>query len=138
MKLRRNEVSEHLKSIIRSERMRAGEGSLYLDMQTMLKGHCICIKEFVCRHDDFEMFKDLAKELVEYQMKNKDEDEVGVIKWSKHLKHENPTHSKTFAKVIRMFDEYFDLDIHATRLNLYLNGEQWKPFHHDSVRQCIY
>eukprot|EP00938_MAST-03A_sp_MAST-3A-sp1_P002842 g2842.t1 len=153
-KVRKNQVSEHLKGIIRSERMRAGGGSLYLDMQTMLKGHCICLEEFVCKRtfsssltlcgsqtkkidarttdDDLSMFRSLAKELVDYQTKNKDEDEVGVIKWSRHLKHENPTHSKTFANVIRMFEEYFDLEIHATRLNLYLNGDQWKPFHHDS------
>ena len=49
MKVRKNQVSEHLKGIIRSERMRAGGGSLYLDMQTMLKGHCICLEEFVCK-----------------------------------------------------------------------------------------
>ncbi len=130
----RNTVSDHLKGILRSERMRAGDGSLYIDMQQMLKGHCICLSEFVCKNDDLTLFETLAKELVEFQERQKDdeEEEAGVIKWSRHLKHENPTHSKTFAKIIGMFEKYFDLDIHATRLNLYLNGTHWKPFHHDS------
>eukprot|EP00744_Colponema_vietnamica_P024059 GILI01034990.1.p1 GENE.GILI01034990.1~~GILI01034990.1.p1 ORF type:complete len:225 (+),score=29.50 GILI01034990.1:94-675(+) len=31
-----------------------------------------------------------------------------------------------------MMEEYFDVEVYATRLNYYRDGTQWKPYHHDS------
>ncbi|CAD7934039.1 unnamed protein product [Amoebophrya sp. A25] len=53
--------------------------------------------------------------------------------WSKHQVIENCSEkSVTFARIIAVLEEYFDVDIFATRLNYYENQEHWKPFHKDS------
>ena len=57
---------------------------------------------------------------------------AGLVKWSKHLKHEDPDFSPTFMKIIQQIGDYFDMDIFAKRLNYYRDGKDWKPFHHDS------
>jgi hypothetical protein len=56
----------------------------------------------------------------------------GMVNWSKHLKHENPEFSQTFARIVHAMSEYFDVEVYATRLNFYRDGTDWKPFHHDS------
>lgn len=39
----------------------------------------------------------------------------------------------TFTFVVNKIKEFFDMDIQATRLNIYKDTSQWKPFHHDSA-----
>ena len=39
----------------------------------------------------------------------------------------------TFAKVIKKLEEYFEMDVKATRLNWYRDSREWKPFHHDAA-----
>lgn len=39
----------------------------------------------------------------------------------------------TFNFVVNKIKEFFDMDIQATRLNVYRDTSQWKPFHHDSA-----
>eukprot|EP00466_Bigelowiella_natans_P001138 jgi/Bigna1/54764/estExt_Genewise1Plus.C_430001 len=77
---------------------------------------------------DFSILKRLALDL-EQRGTGK---EGGMINWSKHLKHENPEFSPTFKAVIESMSDYFDVEVHATRLNFYRDGSAWKPFHHDS------
>ena len=60
----------------------------------------------------------------------------GVIAWSKHLKHESPTFSPTFTRVVSYLADAFDVDVFATRLNFYRDGRDWKPFHRDSHAFC--
>jgi len=55
-----------------------------------------------------------------------------MVNWSKHFKHENPTFSSTFQNIIKQLQDYFDVEVYATRLNFYKDGNMWKPFHHDS------
>lgn len=57
---------------------------------------------------------------------------AGLVKWSKHLKHEDPDFSETFMDICKQISDYFDMDIFAKRLNYYRDGKDWKPFHHDS------
>jgi hypothetical protein len=38
----------------------------------------------------------------------------------------------TFLEVVEKMRHYFDLDVQATRFNLYRKGE-WKPYHHDAA-----
>ena len=37
--------------------------------------------------------------------------------------------SPLFNKVIDKIANYFNMDIHATRFNLYEKGDEWKPYH---------
>lgn len=39
----------------------------------------------------------------------------------------------TFAFIVNKIKDFFDMDIQATRLNIYKDTSQWKPFHHDSA-----
>lgn len=39
----------------------------------------------------------------------------------------------TFKYVIDRIQQFFDMDIQATRFNWYKDTSQWKPFHHDSA-----
>lgn len=39
----------------------------------------------------------------------------------------------TFCKVIKKIEDYFDMEIQATRFNWYKNSDHWKPFHHDAA-----
>jgi len=42
-------------------------------------------------------------------------------------------HSSTFNMIISKIEEYFNMDIKATRLNWYKDTSDWKPFHHDAA-----
>ena len=55
-----------------------------------------------------------------------------MIKWSKHLRHDNPNYSKTFNEIIDKMSDYFDVEVYHTRLNFYKDNSDWKPLHHDS------
>ena len=39
----------------------------------------------------------------------------------------------TFNMVLNKLKSYFDVDIQATRFNLYENSKHWKPYHHDAA-----
>jgi len=39
----------------------------------------------------------------------------------------------TFNMIIEKIQNYFDMDIKATRLNWYRDTSEWKPFHHDAA-----
>ena len=39
----------------------------------------------------------------------------------------------TFKLVVDKIRSFFEMDIQATRFNLYADTSQWKPFHHDSA-----
>ena len=42
-------------------------------------------------------------------------------------------HSPSFNTIINILCDYFKMTASATRLNLYENGEDWKPYHHDAA-----
>ena len=39
----------------------------------------------------------------------------------------------TFGKIIKKIEDYFQMNIQATRFNWYKNSSHWKPFHHDAA-----
>ena len=42
-------------------------------------------------------------------------------------------HCPTFKLVIDTIKNFFDMDVQATRFNLYKDSSQWKPYHHDAA-----
>ena len=117
------------------------DATLALDVDTLLQGHCIYLPSFFCRSGDFTWLKGLSQDLQENFDRERlltreghdtSETSVGMVHWSKHLKHENPLFSEIFNAVIGKMAEYFDVEVFATRLNFYRDGKDWKPFHHDS------
>ena len=92
-------------------------------------GNAVYIERFHCEENDYETLERLANDL---DRNAKEEEEEGMINWSKHLKQENPEFSETFRTIVERMAEYFDVDVFATRLNFYRDGSDWKPYHHDS------
>ncbi|CAM9483892.1 unnamed protein product [Heterosigma akashiwo] len=41
--------------------------------------------------------------------------------------------SPAFQRVVRRMEEYFGMDVQATRFNWYRDSSEWKPFHHDAA-----
>ena len=39
----------------------------------------------------------------------------------------------TFSMVVNRIAKYFEMDVKATRFNLYRDAKEWKPFHHDAA-----
>ena len=120
----KNEITKFSGSMLKSEVARLN-ADLLNDYQMILNGNCIYIPGFFCKQGDYSILKNLAEELC----KNNKE---GMIKWSKHLRHDNPTYSNTFNKIISKMAEYFDVEVYHTRLNFYKDNSDWKPLHHDS------
>jgi hypothetical protein len=105
------------------------DANLLDSVAEMVSGNAVYIERFHCEESDYETLERLAKDLDEC---SKEEEEEGMINWSKHLKRENPEFSETFRTVVERMAEYFDVDVFATRLNFYRDGSDWKPYHHDS------
>jgi hypothetical protein len=86
-----------------------------------------------CEEDDLSIYKNLLKEIENSKVKN-------IWKsWHGDSHQIANDHSKwkddcpTFHEIIKKIEEYFGMKINATRLNLYKDSSEWKPFHHDSA-----
>ncbi|AAZ12631.1 uncharacterized protein TEOVI_000759200 [Trypanosoma equiperdum] len=126
-----NEGLQCAASVMRSEAARA-DGRLCDDFEAVLRGNALYIRRFACDEDDMALYNRLKGELIAATGAEMSKD-GGLIEWSRHQIFENPTDiSETFNAVVEMLAEYFDVDVYATRLNYYRDGQQWKPQHHDS------
>ena len=138
--LAKNEAVRHASAVMRSERARVDAG-LLADFQSVLQGHTIYLPRFFAGARDFGLLRGLATDLAENAAAAATATAgggggggggAGMISWSQHLKHENPTFSPTFCGVVEALEDYFDVHVYATRLNFYRDGSDWKPFHRDS------
>ena len=123
-----NMASKFASKAMRGE-ISMADGQLAADFESVLKGEAIYLPEFHCGKNDFALLAGLAKDMETHELASEG---GGMVNWSKHLKHENPEFSQTFARIVHAMSEYFDVDVYATRLNFYRDGTDWKPFHHDS------
>merc|ERR1712091_259680 len=120
----RNRVREYArKSLGRSDAAR-GDARLAADMEAVLGGGAVYLKEFLCSVGDAGLMLALLRDL---QAQGR-----GMVDWSQHLKFENPDFSATFLGIIERLSAHFSVEVFATRLNFYRDGSDWKPFHHDS------
>ena len=109
--------------------------NLMQDFKKVLQGNCIYIPYFLCKSNDFRLLTHLKNDIKNNE-ENNGGNNNGMIDWSKHLKHENPSFSITFNTILEYMSLYFDMEIYASRLNYYRNGQDWKPYHHDSHAYC--
>eukprot|EP01064_Diplonema_japonicum_P034842 TRINITY_DN7352_c0_g1_i2.p1 TRINITY_DN7352_c0_g1~~TRINITY_DN7352_c0_g1_i2.p1 ORF type:complete len:259 (+),score=28.63 TRINITY_DN7352_c0_g1_i2:95-871(+) len=120
-----NQIGPHAAEVLRSERARTNP-MLINSFKDAIEGSAIYLPAFIDPQDATELYECLKEELITHA------GDDGLIAWSKHLKHEDPTFSKTFQKLLRKMENHFSCDAFATRLNIYRDGSDWKPFHHDS------
>jgi hypothetical protein len=119
-----NKASKFATKLVKSDIDRVNS-ELTVDHAELLKGGCIYLPNFFCKTDDTSIFDKLVLDL-------ENNSEFGMIKWSKHEKHENPDFSPTFNAIVKQMAEKFNVEVLVTRLNYYKDGNDWKPFHHDS------
>lgn len=92
------------------------------DYKKILDGGAVYLPNFFCKRRDYTIFNKLMDEL---------SDKEGVIEWSKHHKYENPEFSETFNNIVNTMAKHFNVDVIQTRMNIYKDSRDWKPFHHD-------
>ena len=116
----KNHISKYTHTLLKNEKARFCL-SLQNDIQSLLNGAWY-IPNFICSSDDMTFFETIIKELDGYE----------IVNWSKHFKYENFTKSKTAISLIEKLSDLFKVEILVTRINYYVDGSSWKPFHHDS------
>jgi hypothetical protein len=95
----------------------------------------IVVNNLFCDKDDLTIYNKLLKEIKDSGLDN---DKLWKL-WhgDTHLIVDDKMNWKqscpTFKWVIEKVKNYFDLDVKATRFNLYEDSLQWKPFHHDAA-----
>ena len=115
-----NKASKYASRIMKSN-ISMTNGYLYNDYNNILKGGCTYLPNFFCETDNLTIFNNLKKEI----------DLNGMVNWSKHFKHEDPTFSKTFNDIVDRMAKHFNVQVLQTRLNYYKDGTDYKPMHKD-------
>ena len=93
------------------------------------------IPDLYCSPDDMTIYDNLLEEI----KKTGAEDEGLWKLWhgDTHLIADDKIRWKqdcpTFNMVLKKMEEYFKIDIKATRLNWYRDSSEWKPYHHDAA-----
>jgi hypothetical protein len=97
--------------------------NLNFDIKDVLYKGCMYLPNLICDKDDMALFNKLNNELIN--------DYDKISDWSQHHKIDNPTDSKTFNNIVKCLENYFKINVLASRLNYYTQHD-YKPFHHDS------
>ena len=125
-----NSITKYASQALKGSESKRVDANLLDSVAEIVSGNAVYIERFHCEEDDYETLERLANDLD--KCSSAEEEEEGIINWSKHLKQENPEFSETFRTIVERMAEYFDVDVFATRLNFYRDGSDWKPYHHDS------
>src|SRR3989338_5339156 len=109
------------------------DGKLAADFELLRGGEAMYLREWGCGKNDLSLLQELSTELVQaVGGKEKDGEKTGLVQWSKHMKWEQPDFSLLFQRLVGRMAAHFDVEVFASRLNLYADATAWKPFHHDS------
>jgi hypothetical protein len=93
----------------------------------------IIVNNIIEENYKYEIFEQLLKEMDETNLDNLWKSWHG----NNHLIADDNLNWKdkvpTFDKIIKIIEEYFNMEVKGTRFNLYENSSDWKPFHHDAA-----
>lgn len=95
----------------------------------------ILVKDFFPEKEPLEIYNQLLKEIDNSDVKQEElwklwHGDTHMIA-DDHLKWKQ--FCPTFTMIIDKIKQYFNMDIKATRFNLYRDSSEWKPFHHDAA-----
>ena len=95
----------------------------------------VMVKDLFCDEDNFDFYNNLLKEIKDSGLEDKDlwKSWHGDSHWIADDKKNWKKSCPTFNIVLDKLQKYFKMDIKATRLNLYSDSSEWKPFHHDAA-----
>lgn len=92
----------------------------------------IIVSDLFCRVEDKAIYHSLLKEA-----EGNNNHEWKLWHGDNHLIADDRARKNqsfpTFDKIINTIEEYFSMDIHATRFNWFRNTQDWKPYHHDAA-----
>lgn len=88
---RKNEAAKQANSLMRNQRALV-DPKLSADLELVAK-ESVYLPSFLARTDDLSLLHSLMHDLKQHH--------VGMVNWSKHLKHENPDFSPTFLSIIQ-------------------------------------
>lgn len=95
----------------------------------------IIVPDFFNEKEGWDIYYQLIREMRESQAQGTKKAEW--IPWHEgaHLLSQNPTGSPTYHKVLAKMRDYLSVPEKdaGTRFNWYVDGSDWKPFHHDSA-----
>ena len=145
-----NAATASIHKAMRSSQFLMCDSTSFMDFSRALEGGSLYLPSFF--GDAGDLFEQLSGDVVSHA-----EGEGGLVSWSQHLKArrmkgtntlthalgcptasfpfcqlEDPDFSRAFQSVLQRLSDYFDLEVYASRLNLYRCGSDWKPYHHDS------
>jgi hypothetical protein len=118
-----NKIYPYIKPMLKSEWARV-HPKLCADLESVFKGGAIYLPNGICKTDDLSLLQVLVHDLEQHNGQ--------IVQWSRHLKYENPQFSKTFNDIVQKMADRFNVQVFATRMNIYPDGKAWKPYHHDS------
>ena len=95
----------------------------------------VVVKDLFCKEDNLEIYESLLKEI---KTSNVNQDKLwkswhGDTHWIADDKLDWKKECPTFTVILNRIKKYFNMDIKATRFNLYKDSSEWKPFHHDAA-----
>lgn len=95
----------------------------------------VLVSDLFGKHGDLTIYNNLLKEIKESGI---DSEKLWKL-WhgDTHLIADDnlewKDHCPTFKMVIDKVQQYFNMDIKATRFNWYRDSSEWKPYHHDAA-----
>ena len=119
-----NQMKKYTRNLFSNE-LDKFNSSMQIEFYTILEKGCIYIPEYICKKKDKTIYNLLLKEISEHSNEN------DMIDWSKHHKYENPQFLPTFNKIVEQLSKDYNIKVLQTRLNYYIDSNDWKPFHHD-------
>lgn len=125
-----NKASKYANQMLKSESARYGS-NLDNEYKKILNNRAVYLPNFFCKTRDYNIFNKIMEELGNNNDAGNDTGNDNIINWSKHKKYENPEFSETFNYIVNEMAKHFNVDVIQTRLNIYIDGRDWKPFHHD-------
>ena len=125
---RTNTARLFAKSMIQSNPQNQFNSELNKDLSCLLNGNCVYIQRFFGHSHDLTLFNALRSELQSVQFLNfRNHNDALLMLHEK----ENRNISKTFTMIVDKLAEYFNIEINNALLNLYKDGNDYKPFHSD-------
>ena len=101
----------------------------------LFSNEVIIVNNLFCRENDLTIYNKLLQEIKDSGL----EQEKLWKLWhgDTHLivddKKVWKDYCPTFNMIVNKIKDYFEMDIQATRFNLYKDSSQWKPYHHDAA-----
>ena len=113
--------------------IKLGDSKIINYNNDILSNDVIIIPNLFCDINSLDLYNDILNEISDLKNDNIFKLWHGDTHFIADDKVDWKKSNKSFNKIIKKIEEYFKMDIQATRLNYYKNTNEWKPYHHDAA-----